>query len=73
MMKEGFTVANLQYSLWDDDGTETGRMDLIFGIGGKKFMASGRCPKESIDDDTYFDSQKNIDAFLYDADIEEKV
>lgn len=62
-------VNNLMESNYDADMNE---MTLIFEADGKRIFARGTAPEGSFDDERYFDSEKNVQAFLKDASIEEE-
>lgn len=63
------TVRTLAESNYDRD---TNTITLIFHDGDNRIMATGTAPEGSFDDEKYFDREENIEAFLKDAEIEER-
>ena len=48
------------------------QITLIFQDGDSRVMATGTAPEGSFSDEKYFDREENIEAFLKDAEIEER-
>lgn len=61
------TNRTLTYSNYDADMKQ---MTLIFDDGNSRVVATGKAPKESFNNENYFDSEENINAFLEDWDTE---
>ena len=64
------TNRTLTYSNYDADMKQ---MTLIFDDGNSRAVATGKVPKESFNNENYFDSEENINAFLEDWDTEIEV
>lgn len=67
-LKAELTVDTLTCSIADDGN----KMDLLFDVDGETWMASGECPQGAVTNENFWESQKNIDAFLEDAEIVRK-
>ena len=64
---KNLTIETLTDSIFDN-----GRMDLLFNVDGKIYMASGKAPEGSYTDEDYWEDEKNLADFLEDAEIEER-
>ena len=64
------TNRTLTYSNYDADMEQ---MTLIFDDGNSRAVATGKAPKESFNNEFYFDDEENINAFLTDLDTEIEV
>ena len=61
------TNRTLTYSNYDADMEQ---MTLIFDDGNSRLVATGKTPRESFNNENYFDDEENIKAFLEDWDTE---
>lgn len=61
------TVRTLMESDYDADMNQ---MTLIFDDGNSRAIATGKAPKESFNNENYFDDEENIKSFLEDLETE---
>ena len=61
------TNRTLTYSNYDADMNQ---MTLIFDDGNSRVVATGKAPRESFNNENYFDDEENIKAFLEDLKTE---
>ena len=61
------TNRTLTYSNYDADMNQ---ITLIFDDGNSRVVATGKAPRESFNNENYFDDEENIKAFLKDLKTE---